>query len=339
MTAIRRAEVVSVDVEGHTVSLRILEGPLAGEERPGVFYPELGETPSVGEVVAANTVGIEMGLGTGGAAFVLPGNGGGVPENRNHFVKLAYTPVQFPAATTMSGEQAESLSGTPVVVLPLHSHLSVACAAASVLRPGCRVVFVWREGGALPVGFSRSVVELKEKGLLHGVVSSGSCFGGDVEAVNEYSALLAAAGRGADIVLAGIGPGVAGTASPYGHGGMSAAVSLNAAVSLGGEPILAPRISFADGRERHFGVSHHTRAVLGAALGECRVAFPKEAMEDVSLEGLPERHSYVAVEFGAAGLEADFGLIFESMGRRYEDDRMFFDAAAAAVRLALEGSA
>ncbi|MBA2693474.1 MAG: DUF3866 family protein [Rubrobacter sp.] len=331
MTAIRSAEVLSVEGEGSRTELRIMDGPLAGEEHPGIFYPELGAPPEVGGVVLANTVGVEMRLGTGGVAFILPGGGGDAPENDGHFVKLPYTPVQFPAASPASG--AESLAGVPVVVLPLHSHLPVACAAAANVRPGRRVAFVWREGGALPVSFSRSVSELEEKNLLHVVVSSGNCFGGDIETVNEYSALLSAADSGVDLILAGIGPGVAGTGVRYAHGGMSAASSLNAAASLGAEPILAPRISFADGRERHFGLSHHTRSVLEAALAGCRVAIPEGA--DVSLDGLPERHEYVPVAFGAGGLEDDFRLTFESMGRRYTDDECFFDAAAAAVWLAL----
>ncbi len=336
MTGIRRAEVLSVDGEGGRAALRILDGPLAGGECDGVFYAELGEAPKVGEVVLANTVGVEMRLGTGGAAFILPGSGGDAPENRNHFVKLPYTPLQFPASP---GETAGDLIGVPVAVLPLHSHLMVACAAAASLRSGLRVAFVWNDGGALPVAFSRSVAELKEKGLLHAVVSSGNCFGGDIEAVNEYSGLLSAAGGGVDLILAGIGPGVVGTGSPYGHGGMSAAASLNAAASLGAEPVLAPRISFADGRERHFGLSHHTRSALDAALVQCRVALPKGAMERIPLETLPELHEYVPVGFGAAGLEEAFGLTFESMGRRYADDEHFFDAAAAAVWLALGGEA
>lgn len=332
MTAIRRAEVLAVDFEARRAALRVLEGPLAGEECAGVFYPELGGVPEVGSVAWANTVGVEMGLGTGGAAFVLPAAGGAAPENRDHLVKLPYTPVQFPVE---AGRQAKSLSGVPVVVLPLHSHLPVACAAAAALEPGCRVAFVWREGGALPVAFSRSVARLRERGLLHSVVSAGSCFGGDVEAANEYSGLLSAAALGVDLVLAGIGPGVVGTSSAYGHGGMAAAVSLNAAVSLGGEPVLAPRVSFADERARHRGISHHTRSALSAALGACRVALPADA--DVSLDGLPERHEYFRVGFGAGGLEEAFGLTFESMGRKYAEDERFFDAAAAAVKLALAG--
>lgn len=273
-----------------------------------------------------------MGLGTGGVAIVFPKNGGVAPENANHFVKLPYTPLQAPAAPP---EQADSLVGVPVVVLPLHSHLAPACCAVAALRPGCRVSFVWQEGGALPVAFSRSIRQLQERDVLHVVVSSGNCFGGDVEAPNIYSGLLAAAAV-SEVILVGIGPGVVGTEAPYGHGGMAAAIALNAACSLGAEPVLAPRISTSDPRSRHHGISHHTRSVLQAALGEVRVALPESA-EDMHTEEFPELHEYLQVFFKAAGLEERFGVTFESMGRAYSDDEVFFDAAAAAVALALGG--
>jgi hypothetical protein len=330
---LRRARVLAVSAD--RAEVEILDGPLAGEAVPGLFYRQLGDPPGVGEEVRANTVGLEMGLGTGGVAVLVPAAAATrVPANKNHFVKLPYTPLQFPASPP---PQAEDLAGVPVVVLPLHSHLAPACCAAAYLRPGCRVAFVWQEGGALSVPFSETVRSLEERGLLHVVISAGSCFGGDVEAPNAYSGLLAAAGGEprADLVLAGIGPGVVGTEGAYGHGGMAAAGALNAAVALGAEPVLAPRLSAADPRGRHHGVSHHTRSVLRATLAGCRVAFPAGC--GITAEGLPERHLYERVETGAAGLEERFGVTFESMGRGYDDDPVFFDAAVAAVALALRG--
>ena len=328
---LRRARVLSVSEE--IAEIELLEGPLAGESVPGVFYRHLGVPPAAGEEVVANTVGMEMDLGTGGVAVITPSPDASAhaPANEDHFVKLPYTPLQFPASPA---PQAENLDGVPIVVLPLHSHLAPACCAASALRPGCRVAFVWQEGGALPVAFSKAVRELREKALLHVVVSCGNCFGGDLEAVNVYSGLLAAA-EVADLLLVGIGPGVLGTGTPDGHGGMSAAVASNAALSLGGEPVLAPRISLTDPRGRHAGLSHHSRAVLAATLGGCRVAFPLENTAGVSEREIPMPHSYVGVPYGAGGLDRRFGVTFESMGRGYEEDTAFFDAAAAAVALAL----
>lgn len=330
MRAARVRAVVGGGEDLAEMEIELLDGPLRGKVVSGLIYRSLGAPPEVGESVAANTVGLEMGLGTGGVAIVLPSGGGEVPENRDHFVKLPYTPMQFPASPA---PQAEDLNGIPLAVLALHSHLAPACCAAADLRPGCRIVFVWQEGGALPAAFSATVRTLRDKGLLHSVVSTGNCFGGDLESPNVYSGLLAAA-RDADLVLAGIGPGVIGTDAPYGHGGMSAAQALNAAISLGGEPVVAPRLSSADSRDRHRGMSHHTRTVLGSVLGSCRVALPESA-GGIPLGELPDHHGYVQVAYGAGGLEERFGVTFESMGRNYTDDKVFFDAAAASVALAL----
>ena len=331
---LRRARVLAVSEE--LAQIELLEGPMAGETVAGAFYRQLGAPPAVGEEVAANTVGVEMGLGSGGIAVLVPSHdgSGSPPANENHFVKLAYTPLQFPAPQP---PQAEDLSGVPVAVLPLHSHLAPACCAAAALEPGCRVAFLWQEGGALPTALSRAVKELKQRDLLQTVVSAGSCFGGDLEAPNIYAGLLAAAAGGMDLILCGIGPGIVGTATTFAHGGMSAAIALNAAASLGAVPVLAPRLSGADPRERHRGLSHHTHAALRAALASCRVALPHNF--EVSTHALPDWHAYERLEASAAGLQERFGVTFESMGRRYEQDPVFFDAAVAAVTLALgEGS-
>lgn len=318
---------------GRHLRVEPLEGPLLGHDVPALSV--LGPTPETGDEVLVNLLGPEMGLGTGGVGFVLPVRApdAAVLDNQDHFVKLPYTPLQHPAPPPT---EREDLVGIPVVVLPLHSHLAPACAAAADLRPGATVAFVWQEGGALPVAFSEVVRELVERKLLHAVVSSGSCFGGDVEAPNVYSGLLSAAEEtsvGADLVIVGIGPGVVGTATAHGHGGMSAAVALNAASSLGASPVFAPRLSRADPRPRHRGVSHHTVSALRAALASCRVALPQET--GALPEGLPPRHSYERVPFRGAGLEERHGVTFTSMGRGYENDPIFFDAPAAAVALAL----
>ncbi len=326
---LRQCRVVSRGVVDGRVELDLLDGPLAGETHPGVVYPELGDIPTPGETVLANTAGIEMGLGTGGLAFVLPTAGGESPTNNDHFMKLPYTPLQFPVSQS---QQATTLEDVPVVVLPLHSHLAPACCAVADLRPGARVALVWQEGGALPVGVSRICQELKELGLLHAVVSCGSCFGGDLESANVYSGLLTAAAV-ADVVLVGIGPGVVGTSTSHAHGGMSAAISANASVSLGAEPVFAPRVSNADARARHQGISHHTLAALEATLVGCRIALPN-GIEQPS--GVSSRHSFIPMDRDARGLEERFGVVFRSMGRLYNEDPVFFDAAAAAVALCLE---
>jgi hypothetical protein len=85
----------------------------------------------------------------------------------------------------------------------------------------------------------------------------------------------------------------------------------NAVLALGGRPVLAARVSEADERERHHGVSHHTQAVLDLVLGEVSVG-----------------------EDGEGWREACAGLSLLHMGRGPDEDPAFFEAAFAAGRAA-----
>jgi hypothetical protein len=130
-----------------------------------------------------------------------------------------------------------------------------------------------------------------------------------------------------DAVVCGIGPGVVGTASRYGHGGVAAAEAANAANALGGAPILAPRLSGADARERHRGVSHHTLAALELCLGGVTVAWPEGLTIPAEIDAV-ER-----VDVSSWRTECE-GLPLSHMGRGPEEDPWFFAAAYAAGRLA-----
>ena len=123
-------------------------------------------------------------------------------------------------------------------------------------RPGTRVVYVMTDQGALPLAFSRSVAELRAADLLAGTVTVGQAFGGDLEAVTVHSGLLAAAlALDADVVVVTQGPGNLGTGTRWGFSGVAAGEAVNAAATLGGRPVGALRISGADPRPRHRGVS------------------------------------------------------------------------------------
>jgi hypothetical protein len=157
-------------------------------------------------------------------------------------------------------------------------------------------------------------------------VAVGACLDGDVACVSPASALAWAAAEGFGAAVCAIGPGIVGTGSFLGHGGLAAAEAANAVTALGGRPILAPRVSFAEGRERHQGLSHHTRAVIELALGDVIVAWP---------EGLDEPADVDVVQVHVEGWrDACAGLPLESMGRGPEEDPWFFAAAFAAGRLA-----
>jgi hypothetical protein len=192
-----------------------------------------------------------------------------------------------------------------------------------------RVAYVQVAGGALSVALSDTVRLLRERGLLAATASAGPCFGGEVECVGIASALAWAGAEGFDAVVCAIGVGIVGTGTSLGHGGLAAADAANAAVALGGGPVLAARVSSADERDRHRGVSHHTRAVLSLCREGVTVAWP---------EGL-EAPEWIAsrVEVDASGWrDACAGLPLSHMGRGAEEEPSFFEAAFAAGRLARE---
>ena len=295
---------------------------------PCIAYPQLTGPVEEGDEVLVNVQARELGLGSGGFD-VLHANltrGLDLPaEPGAHVMKLPYTPLQF--ARVHGEEETELpalLDGTPVVACGLHSQVAPACAA---LR-GVRVAYVQLPGGALPVALSDTLRRLKEDGLLKLTIGAGACFGGDADAVNVYSALGLATARGAEVVVVAIGPGIVGTGTLLGHGGMAVADALNASLELGGRAVLALRISEHDSRERHRGVSHHSHAVLSLWGGSYEVAWPA---------GCPVAHPIAeaaTVVDVSDWREVCGDLPLSHMGRGPDNDPWFFAASFAAGRLA-----
>ena len=327
-----------------------------GEDVEAVGYPDMLGPVRVGDEVVVNTTGLELGLGTGGVGFVLwnlgrrawRGDGGG------HIVKLRYTPWQTNvlAAEEPDGpyhaalSSATSIGGMPVVACGLHSQVAGAAAGIKAARPEARVGYLMSDGGALPLAFSRLVAQLRAAGLVDVTCTYGHAFGGDLEAVNVFSGLVCLqAGEGADAVVAGMGPGLAGTATALGFSGLEQGQVLDAAAALGGAGVACLRVSWADDRPRHRGVSHHSLTALRVAarerctvavpaLGEDRAAAVADALER---SGVRARHA-LAEASGRAGyalLEAR-GVRPSSMGRGFEEDPEPHLAAAAAGAVAAD---
>jgi len=219
-----------------------------------------------------------------------------------------------------------------VLVLFLHGQLAPAAWAAAQSAEGLRVGFLQTAGGALPGALSRDVGKLRERGLLAGHVTVAPCFGGEREAISLTGAFHAAADAlGWDAIVAGPGPGILGSASRYGHGGMAALESAHAAAALALPVVLAPRLSAGDPRPRHRGLSHHTEAVLRLLLAPVTVAAPADAREAGALlrEACGERHPLEEAPADLAGY-AQSGLPARTMGRSLEEDPLFFGAPLAA---------
>ncbi len=178
----------------------------------------------------------------------------------------------------------------------------------------------------MPVPLSDALRALRQHGLIEATVAVGACLDGDVSCVTPASALAWAKREGFDAAVCAIGPGIVGTGSFLGHGGLGVAAALWTAAALQGRPILAPRVSLADERERHRGISHHSRAVVALCGDALTVAWPAglEAPDGVAVE-------VVDVD---GWRTACAHLPLETMGRGAEGDPWLFAAAFAAGRLA-----
>jgi hypothetical protein len=320
--SLRRGRVTAI-AEEHAELVRL---EVDGE--PCVAYPGLTGPVAVDDEVLVNVQARELGLGSGGFdvlyANLTRGLGLGAADGA-HVMKLPYTPLQSAAVhAEEAGGLAETIDGLPVVCCSLHSQVAPVFAG---LGEGFHVAYVQLAGGALPLPLSDTVRLLRERSMAATTVSVGACFGGEHECVGVASALAWAAAGGYDAVVCAIGPGIVGTGSRLGHGGLAAADAANAASALGGSPVLAARVSSADERERHRGVSHHTEAVLGLCVGRVTVAWPAglEAPDWV------EPRQEVDVDGWEA---ACAGLPLSHMGRGPDEEPWFFAAAFAAGRLA-----
>ena len=115
------------------------------------------------------------------------------------------------------------------------------------------------DGAGLPLALSDLVAELQAKELLAATITYGHAFGGDYEAVSVFSALAVARHVAhADAAVVAMGPGIVGTNTRLGFSGMEVGTILDAAHALDGVAIACLRISFADERPRHYGLSHHS---------------------------------------------------------------------------------
>ncbi|MGI8653434.1 MAG: DUF3866 family protein [Geodermatophilaceae bacterium] len=347
MIAWRVGEVTSTGREWNgALELQVL---VEGESVRALAYPRLVGCPVPGDNVLLNTTAQRLGLGTGGYALVvaIPSRLPADSAPGGHLVKGRYLPTQ---ATVLGADEqdsphhqvlrdAESLGGMPVVIADLHSALPAILVGIHLDCPHATVAYVMTDGGALVAWFSRTLSALAEH--LVGTVTVGQAVGGDLEAVTVHTGLLAAHHvLKADIAIVTQGPGNLGTGTTWGFSGVAAGDTANAVHLLEGHAVGALRISAADPRSRHRGVSHHSLTAFG------RVALA--GMDLVVPEGLPaELADQVQDDLAAQPVRnrivhvSDVGLLdaltaspvpLSTMGRRLTEDPWYFMAAAAAGR-------
>jgi hypothetical protein len=353
---------------GTVVRAEPLTVEVDGKPRPAWADTALLGEMREGDEVVVNGAALDLGLGSGGFDVVHVNltrglEGGGGPHGE-HVIKLNYTSLQHPVAPvestavarfethgiggkgTAEGEgtvarfETHEMGGkgtaevkVSVLVLPLHGHLAPAAWAAFQASPGIRVGYIQTGGGALPGSLSRDVAALRERGLLCGHITAAPAYGGAHEALSTVGALDAANRLGWDAALVGPGPGIIGSNTEFGHGGIAALGSAHAALSLRLPTLISPRLSSSDSRARHVDVSHHTYTVLELLLAPVDVAVPEgEDSIAAAIEEAPGAHRlrHAPVDLDAYGAS---GLPTTTMGRSLQEDPLFFAAPLAAGRL------
>jgi hypothetical protein len=352
MPAFREAKIVEItEVRPDLVRMSV---SLPNGETEAVGFPAMLGPLAPGDRVVVNTTGLELGLGTGGVAFVLWNLDGEPPEPHldGHIMKMRYTPWQTEVMTAEAPESphhdalvdVESIDGMPVVACTLHSQVAAIAAGIKAARPDAKVGYLMTDGACLPIAWSDLVGELKAAGLVDVTCTSGHAFGGDLESVTIFSGLAALkVVEECDVVIAGMGPGVVGTGTTLGHTAIEQGHLLDATSALGGHPIACVRISYADKRARHHGVSHHTLTALRLATHRrATVVVPELGPDyDAAIQaqlrdaGIYEKHDVVTA-VGQPGLDLlmERGIELLSMGRTVDEVRELFLAAAAAGHVA-----
>jgi hypothetical protein len=342
----------------------------AGERREAIADVALVGRAELGDRVVVNVQALDLGLVSetwAGFDVVhvnmtrgLTGEGAGGA----HVMKLNHTSLQH-AVEAVDDEQLEVPLESPVAALALHGQLAAVAWAFAQAAPGRTLGYVQSDGGALPGGHSRAVAVLRDRGLLAGHLTAGASFGGEGEAITTAGAIHHGSRTlGWDAVVCGPGPGIVGSDTSLGHGGMAALDGAHAALALGCPTLLVPRMSSGEermptrpGGHRIRGISHHTVTVLDLLLEPVTVALPagmrspvgndlraslgaafagrREQATPVGLDVVRPggwaritRHDWRRAEVDLPAFAAS-GLPSRTIGRAVIEDPLFFAAALA----------
>ncbi len=361
-----------IELAGDSEPARV--GGHPDSRREAIADVALVGSSQVGDEVIVNVQALDLGLGSGGFDVVhvnltrglRGGEDAATRSARAHVMKLNYTSLQHavePVEEQAAGEEGSPTVpvGRPAAVLALHGQLAGVAWAFAQTAPGAKLGYVQTPGGALPGGHSRTVRMLRERGLLAGHLTAGAAFGGEREAITTAGALYHGLRvLGWDAAVCGPGPGIVGSSSVLGHGGMVALDSAHTALALGCPTLLVARMSSGDERARHRGISHHTLTVLDLLLEPVTVALPagvrspvgadlraglsavfggampssqpaeerRQLALDVERPARVARHDWRPASVDLPAYAAS-GLPAETMGRGIAADPLFFGAALA----------
>ncbi|WZL74913.1 DUF3866 family protein [Clostridiaceae bacterium 35-E11] len=354
MLSMKTGRVVEILKEGDDITEVIVE--INNMKYKAMNYNELTGKIKMGDNLLLNTTAVDLNLGTGGYHFVIANTQKYDKDlcQGGHIMKLRYTPYQVKVFSAEEQDskfhhifnEFKSLNDMPVIVGTLHSMLSPIIEVLKNDKKDIKIAYIMTDGAALPISFSHMVKKLKEKQLLCGTITIGNAFGGDLDCVNIYNGLIAAKEiLKCDIAIVTMGPGIVGTGTKYGFSGIEQGAIIDAVNDLGGIPIAIPRISFADSRSRHKGISHHSITVLD------KIAKTKAVI------GIPhfeeKKHQYICAQIYNTKIEEKHNMIYidpsttinilenatlkmSTMGRSFQEDMEYFITAGVSAQLAIK---
>lgn len=313
-----------------------------------INYDDMIGPVQIGDIVIINNTAKILNLGTGGYDFIVSNlsNNNFFNIKDGHIMKLRYTPLQINVLSIEEQtskyhsffDKFKSLNNFPVIIGELHSMVAPTALVLKQLCPNIKITYIMTDSASLPIKFSNTVNQLKKEKIISNTITIGNAFGGDYEAVNIYTALIAAKEAiESDIAIVAMGPGIVGTGTKYGFSGIDQANIIDAVNKLGGKAILIPRISFNDKRERHLGLSHHTKTVLELANSPCILCFPqmgKEKTEYIKkqISSIESKNEIFFIDSSVTEKSIkNFNFKITTMGRDYNKEKEFFDACGAAA--------
>lgn len=331
--------------------IQIIEVKINSIEKAINYIKETGPVKT-GDEVILNTAAVRLNLGTGGYHFVYFNKSAKLPScelNRidGHIIKMKYTPLQQryktieenPMYCGFFNDGIKALN-RPVLIAILHSMLFPAVCGIKQKKPDARISVIYTYGGAINAGFSNNIKTLKDLKLINEVITSGECFGGDYESVNVYTSLIFSFNvLKSDAAIICCGPGVAGTSTYYGFSTLDMILPAYISNLSGCRTILIPRISFMDKRNRHYGLSMQTIAILESL--NFKVTVPvlssdcnKVIIDMINKFNLDKRHNFVFTD-NDISISTEYKKYMNMMDRRYMEDSYYFNNCAASGYFAL----
>lgn len=314
-----------------------------------INYKDLTGEINLGDIVILNTTAMDLSLGTGGYHFVIYNysNESFNAKDLGHIMKLRYTPFQIKCLAAEEEDsiyhnifqEFKSLDKHVFIVASLHSMIAPIAAMIKYINNNIIINYIMTDAASLPLYFSKTIKELKDKKLLNKTITIGNAFGGDLECINIYTGLIAAKEilKG-DITIISMGPGIVGSGTKYGFTGIEQGYIIDAINNLGGKAIAVPRISFKDSRKRHYGISHHTITVLSEitrtrsylilpCLDQEKTKYIKEQIKDFKIDS---KHNIIFDNGNRINLAMDhYNLKTTTMGRTILEDLDYFKALGA----------